>query len=167
MHTNSLSLAALIRPSPASLLQYEGRRWCMHSLRLELISKLRRVTWGTAASPWLICQGTSSLDLARCQKLVQNRPKCSSPAGGACHCGCKHEEWYYMDSVSFNAKSGTADGNYDGLLQPSRLEKMLKSLREITSIQIPMWLLPSTPFDCWHPNTLIRQVPQLVAVQLR
>lgn len=81
---------------------------------------------------------TSSLDLARCQKSVQHRQKCSSPAGGACHCGCKHEELYYMDSVSFNAKSSTSDGNYDGLLQPSRLEKILKSLREITSIQIPM-----------------------------
>lgn len=45
-----------------------------------------------------------------------------------------------MDSVSFNAeyKSGTADGNYDGLFQPSRLEKMLKSLQEITSVQILM-----------------------------
>lgn len=161
-----LPSSGLVQPH---CLQCEGRRRCMHSLRLEPIYKRRRVTWGIDASPWLIRQGTSSLDLARCQKLVQHRPKCSSLAGGACHCGCKHEEWYYMDSVSFNAeyKSGTADGNYDGLFQPSRLEKMLKSLQEITSVQILMWLLPPTSSDGWHPNTLVRQVPQLVAVQLR
>lgn len=56
-----------------------------------------------------------------------------------------------MDLMGFfmlSTKSGTADRNYDGLLQPSRLENTLKSFQEMKSDQLLMQLLPlPTPFD--------------------
>lgn len=47
-----------------------------------------------------------------------------------------------------NTEPGKADRNYDGLLQLSCLENILKSLQEMISDQLLMQLLPPpTPFD--------------------